>query len=113
MDQVVQHLLTKGPLVAGTLWLRDMFAVDSKGFLRVGGTEEGGHAYLVLGVDLERKCPDGSAGSLLIANSWGRRWGKKDAKGKQTGRAFISMKDFQTLMAADGEVATVTEVKRN
>lgn len=101
---VVDHLLVKSPVVTGTTWLGDMFDPDKNGFLRVSGQPAGGHAYLLIGANRDKLCPDGSRGAIRIVNSWNREWG-------QSGRAWIAMTDFDKLMADDGEAATATEVK--
>lgn len=101
---VVDHLLVNGPIVAGTVWLNNMFDPDKNGFLNVSGQQVGGHAYLLIGANKDKLCPDGSRGAIRIVNSWNREWG-------QSGRAWIAMADFDKLMADDGEAATATEVK--
>jgi hypothetical protein len=98
-------ILSRGPVVAGTIWANDMFDVDAKGVVHVGGDVVGGHAYALIGCNLKARCPDGSTGAMRIQNSWGPSWG-------QSGKAWISFKDFDVLMAEDGECCTATEVKQ-
>jgi C1A family cysteine protease len=94
--------LTKGPVVVGTNWYDRMFKPE-KGFIRVGGQVAGGHAWLLLGADRSKKCPDGTMGACRMINSWGRGWG-------ESGRAWISFNDLDKLIKADGEAATAKEL---
>lgn len=103
-ETAINHILTVGPLVAGTEWFRDMNRVDKQGFVRVGGASAGGHAWLIIGASRLKACPDGTKGAVRAVNSWGRRWG-------QAGRFWLSFKDFDALIKADGEACTAFETK--
>lgn len=97
-DEVVRAVLDIGPVVIGTNWYSTMFFPNSRGFISPsGGWIEGGHAYLVEGVNLNR-------GVVRIKNSWGRIWGK-------LGRAFMTIEDLNRLISEDGEAALATEVR--
>jgi hypothetical protein len=100
---VIDHVLARGPVVLGTTWTRDMFMPDSKGYIYFTGPIEGGHAYTVIGCQLEHACPDGSIGRARIINSWGRGWGPHN------GRAWITMKTLQALIEDYGEACVSTE----
>jgi hypothetical protein len=81
----------EGPGIAGTNWYTDMMNLDSEGFIHPTGYNEGGHCYLYLGVDIEKK-------AFVIHNSWGESWGRN-------GRAFISFDDYEKLRVNEGEMA--------
>ena len=68
-----------------------MMDVDSGGYIHATGSNEGGHCYLYLGVDIEKQ-------AFIIHNSWGKEWGRN-------GRAFISFDDYEKLRTSDGEMA--------
>jgi hypothetical protein len=104
LETVVNHVLTVSPCVLGTDWYSDMLRTDKQGFIHVGGRTVGGHAYVLGGVNRLKKCPDGSIGAGRIINSWSRSWG-------QSGMAWISFKDLDALIKADGEAATAFEQK--
>jgi C1A family cysteine protease len=106
VDQLANYILTTGPALAGTRWDSNMFAPGKDGFLSLGGGVAGGHAYLLAGVDLEKKCPDGSTGAFRKLGSWGRSWA-------DNGRAWISFKDMSELIADDGELMMFAESKLN
>jgi len=104
IEPVVNFLLTKGPLVMGTTWTYDMFDTDHWGFVTPTGRFAGGHAWLLDGIAVYKKCPDGTIGAARALNSWGRTWG-------EAGRFWISLKDLETLILDDGEAGMGTEVK--
>lgn len=104
LETVVNHVLTVSPVVLGTDWYQGQMRTDKEGFIHVDGRSVGGHAYLLTGVNRERKCPDGSVGCGRILNSWSKAWG-------QNGLAWISFKDLDALIRDSGEAATAYEIK--
>ena len=94
IDAVVNTLLTKGPIVVGTLWYAGM---DNpvNGAVKPTGRRRGGHAYLLNGVNIEK-------GMIRIKNSWGRGWGID-------GRARISFDDMSTLLNQGGNACIAVE----
>jgi len=106
VDTIFAWLLTSGPVCMGTYWYRDMFTPTKDGWIQPMGPEEGGHEYLLIGADLDKKCPyDGSVGAVRMLNSWGDTWGQK-------GRAWISKANLDYLLKHDGDCCTATEVKK-
>jgi hypothetical protein len=103
VDVVVDWLLTTGPMVFGTIWTDSMFNSTPGGFLKVEGSPIGGHAYLIRGVNRDKKCPDKSVGAVRMVNSWGESWGQK-------GQAWIALTDVAKLLAEDGEACTAKEI---
>jgi len=109
IDVVARHLLTTSPVILGTNWDQAMFTpftfgTDKATFIRRGGGVMGGHAYILVGINLDRKCPDGSVGAVRILNSWSAAWGDK-------GRAWMSLKDASSLISEFGEAITSRELK--
>ena len=113
IDQVVDYVLTKGPMMVGTTYYNRMFTPDKQGFLHPEGGEAGGHAYLIIGCNRNAKGPNGAIGTLSIVNSWGRRWGKEDRAGNKNGRALITFDAFEMLLKDQGEAAVIVEKKLN
>lgn len=95
VDDIILALLELGPVTVGTNWYKGMSNPDAEGMLKVTGALEGGHAYVLNGVDTVK-------GIFRMKNSWGRLWGKE-------GRAFIKISDFAKLMP-NGEACLATEV---
>lgn len=79
----------KGPVVMGTDWLQLMFTPDAAGQIHATGPVEGGHCYLLTGVDVKKKL-------FRIHQSWGTIWGIN-------GDAFISFDDLALLLTEQGE----------
>jgi hypothetical protein len=104
--EIVDHLLTVGPVVVGTAWTVGMFMPDRLGCIDdVGGEVTGGHAYLLIGANRKKSTPNG-LGAVRILNSWGPSWA-------ENGRAWMSFKFLDWLMKQDGEACTATEIRRS
>ncbi len=95
VNQVVRHLLDKGPVVLGTNWYQGMMDVPLDGYLRISGMKLGGHAYLAYGADLAK-------GWVVIRNSWGSSWGKN-------GNALLSLESLERLLSEQGEACAAVE----
>jgi hypothetical protein len=72
------------PVVVGTAFYAGMEDPNTRGIVRPIGQLEGGHEYLMIGVDY------GSA-MLEFVNSWSDQWGVR-------GHAYISITDFGRLL---------------
>ena len=90
-------MLNIGPVVVGTYWYLRMFYPDRSGLIRIGGPIVGGHAYVINGIDTNKKL-------FRIKNSWGRRWGIN-------GSAYISFNDMSRLIMMNGEICLASENK--
>lgn len=97
IDDVVAYLLGTSPVVFGTNWWTSMFTPDANGLVTVGGKVEGGHAYLICGVDTGKKL-------LTGFNSWGK-WGDH-------GYFYLGFDDAAKLLADGGEACGALEAKR-
>lgn len=82
--------LAKSPVLVGTEWYEGMNDPNPHGFIHPTGDVLGGHEYLVLGCDVDRK-------TVTILNSWGEGWG-------QHGRAHLSWADMALLLRNQGDV---------
>lgn len=92
LDQVLAALVL-GPVLVGTDWTQNMFAVDAKGYLGRDGASAGGHQYLLRALDPKRS-------RVGILNSWGREWGNH-------GRAWMSFEHLGELLAMRGDAMTL------
>jgi len=95
LDTLVEALLEKGPVVVGTDWYEAMSNPNRYGKIKIGGKKEGGHAYLLTGVDTKKRV-------FRIKNSWGRAWGKQ-------GRALIGFAEMRILLREKGEACLAVE----
>jgi len=96
IDEAIEWVKTKGPVIFGTVWLTNMFDPDSSGLIKAIGSEEGGHAYVCLGYDP-------ALDQLLFLNSWGSSWGVN-------GHFRMSRSDAIKLFSNYGEVLAAVEL---
>ena len=96
IDEINLALLETGPVTVGTSWFRGMSNPDKNGFIEPSGICQGGHCYVLNGINVDR-------GLYRIKNSWGRVWGKR-------GFAYIKIDHFEVLLNDYGEVCLATEV---
>lgn len=96
VEEAIEWLKVKGPVVAGTNWYDDMFFPDSFGLVAATGPLVGGHAYLMNGFDP-------NTDELLYINSWGKNWGAD-------GHFRLSLMDAKMLHTMDGELMVTLEL---
>lgn len=94
LEDVINVVLHLGPVVTGTNWYRRMFEPDEKGFLLPEGMLDGGHEWLIRGVNVPQEY-------FTMTNSWSRSWGKN-------GDARISFKNYAYLLEQDGDACYIT-----
>lgn len=116
IDEVVNWVLTVGPVEVGTEWSNDMFTPDTYGVLHPTGGDVGGHAWWLRGVDPNLTI-NGVTGFFVMRNSWGTGWGITvrsaladypsspfvTASHSSGGDAYISIADVADLLSGDGE----------
>jgi hypothetical protein len=97
LQPTVEWVLLQGPVVLGTNWYSSMSRPDAEGIARITATAtvEGGHAYLLRGVDTRRAL-------ARCVNSWGDNWGK-------SGEFFLPFTDLERLIHEDGESCSAVE----
>jgi len=98
-QDVINTVLTIGPMVVGTKWYAAMGAPDARGIMSVSGHDMGGHAYIINGVNLKKNM-------FRVKNSWGKKWGKD-------GYAFIDIDAFGKLLNDGGDACIPFENKVN
>lgn len=97
IDEIINTLLTIGPMVVGTQWTEKMQFPNRNGLIKYKGRKMGGHAYVLNGVNLDEEY-------FRIKNSWGKSWGDR-------GHGYIRFSDFEKLYNDDGEACVAGEVK--
>lgn len=83
-EEVIGALATQGPLVIGTSWYSGMTWPSEANVLLPAGAFEGGHAYVLNGVDLSREV-------VRVKNSWGQGWADE-------GSAWLTFEGLRFLM---------------
>lgn len=94
INDVIDAVLSKGPVVLGTYWHNDMYNAPN-GVLNVSGQIVGGHCYLAVGYKLAQYSKTGTD-SVIVLNSWGKSWGIN-------GLAEIRVDQLSELLNRDGE----------
>ncbi len=97
LQPAVEWVLTKGPVVLGTMWYDSMMKPDSAGIVQIKprAKQLGGHAYLWRGADTKKAL-------AYCCNSWGDDWGL-------SGNFAIPFRDLETLIHDDGEACTAVQ----
>lgn len=103
-ETVVAWLLTSGPVLIGSDWFEDMAAPDREGFLHPEGENYGGHEWLLIGANRDRRTPSGTKGAVRMVNSWGDNWADR-------GRAWLAIPDLDRLIKNNGEAVASPEIK--
>lgn len=104
VEMITNWVLNTSPMVVGTPWFSNMMN-PMKGFVRLGGDMMGGHAYVIVGCDLDKRCPDGTVGAFKLQNSLGTNWA-------DAGQSYISIVDFSSLFGINGEACTGIEIEK-
>lgn len=99
LEDVIDTVLSKGPVVVGTYWYENMYDPQG-GILKPSGRVVGGHCYAVVGYRVKPAELGGTEDALVIQNSWGPLWGRN-------GTALLSLTDAAYLLEY-GEAAVVT-----
>ena len=94
IDDVIDALIQKGPVVLGINWYEGMYEAP-RGVLKVSGDHVGGHCILAIGYTTSSSKFKGDP-SITLQNSWGTKWG-------MNGLAEISVADLQKLLSEQGE----------
>jgi len=101
---VINHVLTSGPVVMGTVWNADMANPTLSGYITLGDVNEisAGHAWCITGADRKKLNPDGTTGALRAFNSMGDQWGDR-------GMFWVTFGDLDKLIKASGEACVAKQ----
>jgi hypothetical protein len=97
LDDVVYTVLNHGPVIMGTDWYEGMSDPDAKGVLHATGANQGGHAWVINGVNVPARM-------FRMKNSWGRGWNRH-------GFGLIGFDDIKQLVENNGEACLAVEAK--
>jgi hypothetical protein len=100
ITDVIDTLITKGPLVLGINWHQSMYETTPAGLVRVDGPIAGRHSLVARGY-----WPDHPVfGEVIMwTNSWGRSYGLN-------GTGYIKVSDLGMLLKAGGEACIATDL---
>jgi C1A family cysteine protease len=94
IDDVIDAVLTKGPVVLGIYWYESMYDAP-EGIVSVSGKIVGGHCITAVGYKLAASSTTGED-CVILQNSWGPDWGKN-------GLAEIRVSQLDELLKNTGE----------
>lgn len=97
VQDVVDTLSQKGPVVFGVPWYQSMFTPQADGRLVISGVANSGHAFIGDELDVQR-------GRIWMLNNWTRNWGID-------GRAWMHLEDWDKLLRQGGQACV--PVKRS
>lgn len=100
IEDVIDAILTKGPVVLGIYWYESMYAAP-EGILSVSGEIVGGHCITAVGFKLAKDSVTGED-TVILQNSWGYSWGN-------WGLAEIRVSELAALLNNAGEACVVTK----
>ena len=92
VEEIAKFIYENGPVVMGSNWYASMSAPDQNGFARPISTYEGGHAWLIYGVDCQWE-------TFFGVNSWGSQFGKN-------GRFFVKFSDMEKLLSSGAQACS-------
>ena len=98
MQDVIDWVLTTGPIVGGTNWYDSMMDADSQGYVTItpNASIAGGHEWMISGVDTVKRI-------FHCTNSWGTSWGIN-------GQFYLTYADYQRLLNEQGDACAAMEV---
>lgn len=82
--------LVTSPVLIGTDWFSSMFSPDTDGYVHPNGFLQGGHEYVLIGLNVRWRY-------VTALNSWGANWGRR-------GRFYLTFDDLGFLLQRDGDV---------
>lgn len=101
IDDVIDTLVAKGPVVLGINWYDGMYETAQDGLVIVNGPCVGGHCILATGYWPNH--PVFHTDVIQWTNSWGANYG-------ENGKGYIRVSDLDMLLQQQGEACIATDV---
>lgn len=102
IEDVIDALVQRGPVVLGVNWYDGMFSTDRNGLISVTGSFAGGHAILAHGYWPQH--PQIGEDVIVVQQSWGPGFGLG-------GRAFFRVTDLARLLGESGEACVPRDIR--
>lgn len=100
IDDVIDTIITHGPVVLGIPWTDGMYYTDPRGLVTTSGSIVGGHCLVAYG--FVPNDPVFGADMIWWLNSWGRSYGVQ-------GTGYIRATDLAGLLSQQGEACVPTD----
>lgn len=94
--EVINYLLTAGPMVIGAPWYEAMFTPNAKGYVTLDGGVAGGHQWVMDGINAAMR-------RIRCKNSWSRAWGLN-------GFFYITFDQVEQLLDNGAEICVYREL---
>lgn len=98
ISDVLRTLAHIGPVVVGLEWYEGFNHPDRNGYVSMDGSRDGAHAFVLTGIDPNRKL-------VRALNSWGPMWGL-------AGEFYMSFDDLEHLLRRRGEAVYLVSPRR-
>lgn len=103
IEQVIDTIVAKGPVVLGIWWYDSMYETYENGKVKVSGQRVGGHAIMAHGYWPNH--PGFGEDVIMWTNSWGTGYGRN-------GIGAIRVTDLDKLLQDNGEACVPTDIRR-
>jgi hypothetical protein len=100
VDDVINTLISHGPVILGIPWLSDMYETSQYGLVKVSGQQVGGHAIMANGYLPAHPTLGGEV--VMWTNSWGADYGLN-------GVGYIRPQNLALLLSRGGEACVPTD----
>jgi hypothetical protein len=100
INDVLETLVRKGPVILGVNWYDSMYYTDQQGLVKVSGKLVGGHCIMTNGYWPNH--PTFKEDVVMWTNSWGPSYGIN-------GRGYVRISDLDRLLREDGEACIPTD----
>lgn len=101
VDQIIDTLCQRGPVVLGVNWYESMYQTDDNFKVVIDGEQVGGHCILAFGYQKQYKGEE----CIVLLNSWGLGYGAY-------GVSYLPVSGLERLMDEDGEACMATDIRR-
>lgn len=101
LNDVIETVLNRGPVVIGIEWLDSMFVPGENGLLDCTGSVAGGHCLFIYGVKYGHRL-FGGANVVKLKNSWGSGYGVN-------GSVYMTFDDLAMLLSRRGEACYLVQ----
>jgi len=104
LENAIQWILQRGPVMVGSNWYDGMFSPSPEGYVKISGSVAGGHEYLVRGVSTKR-------GVAWAVNSWGPTWSPRiSGRSLPSGHFLIPFEVLERLFREGGDIVSPLEI---